>query len=72
MAGIGMMAIRSARNSTISSRKSAELAEVQRLWPPILYTSHMRLKEAQVGREERKGSRQLDTASARMPLRLSV
>src|SRR5580765_2862875 len=32
----------------------------------------MRLKDAQVGREDRKGSRQFDTASERMPLRLSV
>ena len=32
----------------------------------------MRLKEAHVGNEERKGNTQLDTASAKMPRRLSV
>src|SRR5215831_307539 len=72
IAGMGMMAITLARNSTIKSRNRAEAADVRRLWPPIEYTSHMRLNDAQVGREDRKGRRQLDTASAKMPLRLSV
>src|SRR5262249_404510 len=70
--GMGMIAMKSARNSTIKRRKSAEAMLVSRLCPPILYTSHMRLKDAHVGKEERKGSRQLEIASDRMPLRASV
>src|SRR4051794_31733165 len=65
MAGMGMIAMKSARNSTIKSRNSAELMLVRRLCPPILYTSHMRLKDAHVGNEERNGSRQLEIASER-------
>ena len=72
MAGIGMMAITLAKNSTISSKITADIAEAQRLWPPRLCTSHMRLNDAQVGMDDRNGSMQLETASARIPLRLSV
>src|SRR3954469_17479533 len=72
MAGIGMTAITRARNSTMRSRNAAEMIDVMRLLPPRRETSHMRLNEAHVGSDERKGSKQFDTASEKMPFRLSV
>ena len=72
MAGMGMMAITSARKSTSNKSHNAELAMAIRLCVPSLCTSHMRLNDAQVGSEERNGSRQLDTASEKIALRASV
>src|SRR5882757_7031097 len=63
MAGMGMMAIARAKNNTSSNSHSAELTIAIRLWIPSLCTNHMRLNDAHVGSEDRKGSRQLDTAS---------
>jgi hypothetical protein len=72
MAGMGMIEIHLARNSTSSNSHSAELAIAIRLWTPSLCTSHMRLNDAQVGSEERNGNRQLETASEKIAFRLSV
>src|SRR5215213_11579281 len=68
IAGMGMMAIALPKNSTSSSKMTAELAIVMRLWIPSLCTSHMRLNDAHVGSDERNGRRQLDTASEKIAL----
>src|SRR4051812_3472568 len=62
IAGIGIMAMTRAKKSTNSNSHNAEATIARRLWIPSLCTNHIRLKEAQVGSEDKNGRRQLETA----------